>query len=131
MNERIQIIALAVSAVLLLSVLELVRRKKLTEEYSFLWIASAFALLGLAWRRDLLDKTALWLGVYYPPALLVLFLVLVVFVGLLSLSVILSRQQRQLERLIEDTAILYAEMRDMRSSDRAESQEPEPYRPAK
>ena len=52
---RIQIVAIAVSVLLLLGVLELVRRRKLIEEYSFLWIVCALALVTLSVRRDLLD----------------------------------------------------------------------------
>ena len=63
MIDRIQIIALTVSVVLLLVVLELVRRRKLTEEYSFLWILSSLALLALSVRREILHAAARWLGV--------------------------------------------------------------------
>ena len=114
MIDRIQIVALTVSVLLLVVVLELVRRKKLTEEYSFLWILSALALLGLSVKRQILDAAARWLGVYYPPIILVLLLILMVFVASLCFSVIVSRQRRQIERLIEETAILSAELRELR-----------------
>jgi len=112
--DRIQIVSLAVSVLLLLVVLELVRRKKLTEEYSFLWILSALALLAVSVKRQVIDTTARWLGVYYPPIILVLLLILMVFVATLCFSVIVSRQRRQIERLIEETAILSAELRELR-----------------
>ena len=51
---------------------------------------------------------------YYPPVLLLLLLILMVFVALLCFSVIVSRQRRQIHRLIEETAILSAELRDLR-----------------
>jgi hypothetical protein len=113
---RIQIVAIVVSLVLLVGVLELVRRRRLTEEYSFLWIVCSIALVALSVRRDLLDASALWLGVYYPPVVLVLLLVLTVFVASLCFSVILSRQRQQIERLIEETAILAAELREERAA---------------
>ena len=75
MTDRVQIVALGGSLVLLLLVLELVRRRRLAEEYSALWIVSALALIGVSLRRDALDFAAWWLGVYYPPAVLVLMLV--------------------------------------------------------
>lgn len=115
MIDRIQIVALTVSVTLLLVVLELVRRRKLTEEYSFLWIVSALALLALSVRREILHTAARWLGVYYPPILLVMLLILMVFVASLCFSVIVSRQRQQIERLIEETAILSAELRELRS----------------
>jgi len=112
--DRIDTIGIVVSVALLLLVLELVRRRRLNEEYSFLWIVCALAVLGLSLRRDLLDRSARWLGVYYPPSLLLLVLLVVVFVGSLSISVVLSRHRRQIERLMEDSAILTAEIRELR-----------------
>ena len=115
MIDRTQIVALTVSAVLLLLVLELVRRRKLTEEYSFLWIVSALVLLVLSAKRDILHSAARWLGVDYPPIVLVMLLIVMVFVAALYFSVIVSRQRQQIERLIEETAILSAELRDLRA----------------
>src|SRR5204863_1711517 len=115
MIDRIQIVALTVSVMLRVAVLELVRRRKLTEEYSFLWILSSLALLALSVRRELLHDAARWLGVYYPPILLVMLLIVMVFVASLCFSVIVSRQRRQIERLIEETAILSAELRELRA----------------
>ena len=117
MTDRVQVVSLAVSVLLLLVVFELVRRRKLTEEYSFLWIVSALALVLLSVRRQILDATARWLGVYYPPAVLLMVLILMVFVASLCFSVIVSRQRQQIERLIEETAILGAEIRELRRGD--------------
>jgi hypothetical protein len=117
-TDRIDTIGVGVAVVLVLLVLELVRRKRLNEEYSFLWVVGALAVLGLSLRRDLLDGTARWLGVYYPPSLLLLVLLVVVFVGSLSISVVLSRHRRQIERLIEDSAIMSAELRELRDKAR-------------
>jgi hypothetical protein len=118
MIDRIQVVALVVSVVLLLAVLELVRRRKLTEEYSFLWILSSLALLAVSIRREILHAAARWLGVYYPPILLVMLLIVMVFVASLCFSVIVSRQRQQIERLIEETAILSAELRELRDERR-------------
>jgi hypothetical protein len=117
-TDRIDRIGLVVGVLLLLLVLELVRRRRLNEEYSLLWVACAAAVLAISLRRDILDRTARWLGVYYPPSLLLLVLLVVVFVGSLSISVVLSRHRRQIERLMEDTAILSAEVRELRDTKR-------------
>jgi hypothetical protein len=114
-SDRIQVISVVVSVILLLAVLELVRRRKLTEEYSILWILGALALVVLSFRRDLLDWAAARLGVYYPPIVLLLVLIVMVFIASLCFSVIVSRQRQQIERLIEETAILAAELRQSRT----------------
>ena len=128
MIDRIEIVAIAVSLVLLAAVLELDRRRKLTEEYSFLWILSSVALLVLSVRREILHAAARWLGVYYPPAVLLLLLIVMVFVASLCFSVIVSRQRRQIERLIEETAILSAELRELRDQQSKAGDLPEALR---
>jgi len=129
-TDRVQIFALAGSVGLLVLVLELVRRRQLAEEYSALWIVSSLALIGLSVKRNLIDIMAHWIGVYYPPAVLLLFLIGVIAMASLSFSVILSRQQRQIDRLIEENAILSAEMRALRrEADDTARQRSVPYGP--
>jgi hypothetical protein len=115
MPDLIQVISVGASLFLLLLVLDLVRRKKLTEEYSFVWIVCAVSLLGLSVGRRLLDAVGEWLGLYYPPAALLLVLIFFVFVASLSFAVVVSRQRTQIERLIEDAAILEARVRELQA----------------
>jgi len=119
-TSTVQVVAIAVSAALLAVVIELVRRRKLTEEYSFVWILCAIALLSLSLWRDLLHVVAHWLGVFYPPAVLLLVLTVFVFVACLYFSVVVSRQRQQIERLAEEQAILAARQRELerRTEDR-------------
>lgn len=112
MGSLVQIGAVLISGSLLLLVIDLVRRRKLTEEYSFIWILCAAALLVLSLWRDILHVTARWLGVYYPPAVLLLVLILFVFVASLYFSVVISGQRRQIERLVEEVALLDQRVRE-------------------
>jgi hypothetical protein len=116
MTDAVQVIAISISAALLLLVLELVRRRKLTEEHSFIWIIGSIALLGLSIRRDILHATARTLGVHYPPAVLILALGFLVFVVSLYFSVVLSQQRKLIERLVEDLALLESDLRELRRS---------------
>jgi hypothetical protein len=116
MTDRVQVVAVIASVGLLVLVLELVRRRRLVEEFSLLWVGAAVALLVASLRRDWLDRAARLLDVYYPPAVLLLLLVLIVFVVALCFSVILSRQHQQIERLTDETAVLSAELRELRRS---------------
>lgn len=122
MGDRLQILAVAVSAGFLLAVLELVRRRRLADEYAFVWIAVSAALLALSLWRELLHAAARELGVHDPPNVLLMALTLAVLLALLAFSVIVSRQRRQIDRLIEDTAVLAAEvhaLRELREADDA------------
>jgi hypothetical protein len=115
-TDVLHLVALAVSGLLLILVLELVRRRKLTEEYSFIWILGAVGLLVFSSSRQILHVIAAWLGIAYPPALLLLAVIFFFFVASLYFSVVVSRQRQQIERLTEEVAILAARQREMGSS---------------
>jgi hypothetical protein len=115
-TDPVQLVSIAVSAILLVTVVELVRRRLLTEEYSFIWIVSAFALLALSLWRNILDITAIALGVHYPPALLLLALTLFVMIVSLYFSVVISRHRKQIDHLVEEVALLESDLRGMRDS---------------
>jgi hypothetical protein len=114
----VQIAAVSFALVLLAVVLELVRRRKLTEEHSLIWIAGALALLGLSVWRNLLDVAARVVGIHYPPALLLLALTGFVFAVSLYFSVVISRQRQDIERMVEELALLDAEVRLLHESGR-------------
>ena len=112
MTSLVQVAAIVVSSLLLVLVVELVRRRKLTEEYSLIWILCAVALLALSIRREIIHSVASWLGVFYPPAVLLLVLIAFVFTAALYFSVVVSRQRQQIERLVEELALLAGEQRE-------------------
>ena len=121
MTNLIQVAAITCAMLLLTLVLELVRRRKLTEEHSLIWIAGAVVLLVLSVWRNLLDSAARVVGVYYPPALLLLALTCFVFLVSLYFSVVISRQRQDIERMVEELALLDAEVRRLAESGRTVS----------
>jgi hypothetical protein len=115
-TDVVQIVAVGFSVVLLGIVLELVRRRRLTEEHSLIWIVGAIALLVLSVWRNVLDVAARAVGIYYPPALLLLALTGFVFLVSLYFSVVISRQRQDIERMVEELALVEAEVRRLRES---------------
>jgi hypothetical protein len=112
--DRVQLVSIASSGGLLLLVLELVRRRRLVEEYALLWILCGVALLTLSIWRGILHAAARTLGVFYPPSVLLMAVVAAAFLLLLWFSLALSRQRRAIERLTEETAVLAVELRELR-----------------
>jgi hypothetical protein len=115
MSDRLGVAAVVSAVALIAAILELVRRRKLTEEYSLVWLVSAAVLLAIALRTEMLHTLAEWLRI--GDARVVLLALGIVILGAisLSLSIVVSRQRRQIDRLMEDTAILSAELRDLRA----------------
>jgi len=91
---------------LLLIVLELVRRRRLKEEYSLLWLLTAVVLLALSLWRSSLDLIAKLVGIFYPPT--ALFVVGFGFVLLLLLyfSIIISKLSGENNNLTQRLSIL-------------------------
>jgi hypothetical protein len=118
MTDLVQFVSIGVSAALLVTIVELVRRGRLTEEYSFIWIVCAVALFALSLWRNLLDLAASVLGVHYPPAVLLLVLTFFVVIVSLYFSVVVSRHRKQIERLGEEVALREEQIRALRAAPR-------------
>ena len=111
--DRIQILIITVAAVLLVGVLELVRRRRLLERYALLWLLSSLVLLGLAIWRDALNEIANQVGVAYPPnALFIVGFGFVLWL-LLHFSVAISRLNDQSKILAQRVALLEERQRDL------------------
>ena len=110
-SSRIQILIICVAAMLLVGVIDLVRRRRLLERYAMLWLLSSVVLLALAAWRGALDKIAESVGVAYPPN--ALFIVAFGFVlwMLLHFSIAVSRLSDQTKILAQRIAMLEERMR--------------------
>jgi hypothetical protein len=104
--RRVEIVMVLGSLGLLLIVLELVRRRRLKEEYSLLWLLTALVLMALSIWRSSLDLIAKIMGIFYPPT--ALFVVGFGFVLLLLLyfSTIISKLSGENNSLTQRLAIL-------------------------
>ena len=112
MEPRIQIVALIGSAVVLLGVLDLVRRRKLLERYALLWLFSATILLALAAWAGLLESIAEVVGIRYPPSALFVIAFGFILLLLLHFSIAVSRLSDQTKVLAQRLAILEDRQRD-------------------
>jgi hypothetical protein len=126
MQDRIQIVSIIAAALLLLAVLEMVRRRRLLERYALVWLGSAVILLGLAIWRGALTNLAKTLGVTYPPNALFVVAFGFVLVLLLHFSLAVSRLSDQSKVLAQRLALLEARVRKGEAAGAPYSAEPEP-----
>lgn len=112
---RIQIIAVVITVLIFLLILELVRRRRLVERYALLWMIAAAGLVVLAVWRDLLNIIADALGIAYDPNALFLIAFGAIFVLLLHFSVATSRLSEESKILAQEVARLDAELRAARA----------------
>jgi hypothetical protein len=91
-------------------VLELVRRRKLSEEYSVLWLLSMTAVALAAFATPLLRWVTHAFGILYEASTVFFFGLVFVVLVLLHLSVKLSRLGREAQVLAQEVALLRAEL---------------------
>jgi len=116
MLDRAMIFGLIAGIGTFIFVLELVRRRRLKEEYSLLWLATAAVLIILSLSRPTLDTIASTVGIIYPPS--ALFLVAMVFVLfiLLHYSVVLTRLTQENKENAQQLALMRFQIEQMQKA---------------
>ena len=117
MNPRIRLVALVIAVALLVLIVELVRKRRLREEYSWLWILTGVVILVLATWQDLLMRVTYLIGAKIPAS--TLFFGGLMFLTFISLhfSTKISRLADQTKELAQRLALLDGEMRELRGEE--------------
>ncbi len=101
--------AILTSLATLVFIVELVRRRKLKEEYSWLWIVTAVGMFVLAAWYGLIELVTRAIGSNTVTTTLFLFGLLFLLVISVHFSTVISRLTQQVRRLTQEIAILSAE----------------------
>lgn len=109
-----QYVAIIASVVLFIYIIYLVRKKRIKEEYSLLWIFSTVVFLFFSIWREGLEYFASLIGIAYPPAALFILLLLAIFLILIEFSRIISLLTDHNIALTQEIAILKMEMEKLK-----------------
>lgn len=115
MTPSQRIFAIVTSVATLLAILELVRRRKLKEEYSWLWILTAAGMVALSVWFRLIEWLTRLTGAVTPTTTLFVFGLLFLLLISVHFSTVLSRVTQQVRRLTQELAILTAERDEARA----------------
>jgi hypothetical protein len=115
-TPRVERFAIVISVVLILIVLDMVRRRRLREKYSLIWLFAVVAMTILVvWKKLLLSITSL-IGATNSSSTLFLFGILFALVILLHLSNKISDFSTQLRILAKEMAMLNAQLSEVRGA---------------
>jgi hypothetical protein len=106
------VFALTISLLAFLFVLDLVRRRRLREEYSWLWLLTAGTMVVLAVWYKLLVAVTYVVGAVTPLNTLLLCAVLFLFAIAVHYSVIISRLTNQVKNLAQELAIVASRLEE-------------------
>lgn len=104
--------AVVFSILFIIFIANLVRKEKLDEKYSILWLIFAFVILIVALFPKIITWFANKFNVYYPPALLLLLGILVLGAYIVHISVVITKQNKMIVRLNQEIGILKAELQN-------------------
>ena len=116
MPIRQQIFALIVGIAISIFIVEMVRRRKLREEYSWLWLLTGFGIVVLAVWYDLLVFITELIGAVLPTTTLFVFGLLFLLLIALHYSVKISSLTDQVRKLAQKIAILQSELDEQRKT---------------
>ena len=105
-----RILMAGASLLVLLTIIQLVRRKRLDEKYAFLWVAAGVFMLFAPLASRTLDAVSLMLGVHNPGFVLMLAFFALCLINL-QFSVVLSRLNKHNKQLAQRLALLEQQLK--------------------
>lgn len=108
----VRVVALVVALLLFFGVFEAVRRRRLSESLTPIWLTCALAVLALAVNLRLLEAMTGLIGAWTPSSTVFFFALLFLLAISLSYAMVLTRLGRQVARLAQEIAMLKARLRD-------------------
>jgi hypothetical protein len=114
MPIRNKVVAFVVGLWMLLLIIELVRRRKLREEYSWLWLMTGSVILLLTLWFDLLKWITHLVGAVSPSSTIFLFAFLFLVFISLHFSVVISKLTDRNKELAQRYALLELEVHELK-----------------
>jgi len=106
MEMKPRFLALAISVLLVVFIVELVRRRKLREEYSWLWLSLSVAMFVLALWPGLLHVITGLIGAVLTTSTLFFFALVFLVLINIQFSVEISSLRSQVKNLAQQLALL-------------------------
>ncbi len=123
MTANQKIFALTICVVIFLMTIELVRRRRLREEYSILWLTTSLLMFVLVIRYEWLEKLTYLIGAVLPTTTIFLGALLFLLLIVVQFSMKLSEISNQLKNLGQENALLRAELEKMKDYEQEEKSE--------
>ncbi len=109
MTSTQRLFAIVISIATFLVVMELIRRRRLREEYAFLWVLTTVGMMLLATWYGLIEWITQFIGAVAVTTTLFLFALLFLLLISVHFTTVISRLTVQVRRLTQELALLQAE----------------------
>ena len=102
----VYLFAIFFSIVFICFIINLVKKEKLDEKYSILWLMMGGVTLFVSIFPEIITKVANRFNVYYAPSLMFLFAILVIVICVIHITVVITKLNKMIIRLNQELAIL-------------------------
>jgi hypothetical protein len=117
MPIRQKIFAILVCIGVVIFIIEMVRQRRLREEYSVLWLATSMLIFILVVRYDWLQALTGLIGAGLVTTTLFIFAIIFLMLISVQFSVKISKLTNQVKDLAQDNALLRAELKQLHQPD--------------
>jgi hypothetical protein len=108
MPLRQQVFALIISLLVFIFTIDMVRKRRLREEYSVLWLATSLTMFVLVIRYDWLVAITTFIGAALPTTTLFIASIIFLMLTAVQFSIKISKLTDQVKNLAQDNALLRA-----------------------
>jgi hypothetical protein len=103
--DRIQFISILFSLSVFISIFLLVKHRKVKEEYSILWFATALVFLYMSLDRYAVDRLGNLFGIAYKPTIILLIIAGFITLVLVHITVVITRLTDQNKEVIQELGL--------------------------
>ena len=117
-TEIIQYISITASLLFIGLIIELIRKRKIKEEYALLWFFLGLVFLALSIWRKSLEIISYGLGIAYAPAALFLIIIAVLIAILIHFSIAISKLKENNKILIQEIGLVQLDIKNLKEKKR-------------
>jgi hypothetical protein len=105
-GDRVVYFAILMNVLFLLLIVNLVRKRQLSERFALAWLVIPIILLVFFSSRHLLEQLASLVGIYYAPAIMIPIIFGLFILVSLYFSVKVSKAENRIKSLSQELALL-------------------------
>ena len=104
--------AIIFSIVFIFFILNLVRKNKLDEKYSILWMIFSIIILLVSIFPGIIERISNFVGVFYPPTLMLLLAIIIIGAYIVHITMVITKQNKMIIKLTQELAIFKEKLED-------------------
>jgi len=115
MDPRQKIISIIVAVIVFLIIIDLVRRKKLMEEFSWIWLLAGVTIVVIAVWENLLLLITRMTGIIAPTSIVFFFGIIFLIMINLQLSIMLSKSREDIKNIAQKISLYENDLKNAKT----------------